>query len=71
MNNFYILEINVNNQLRHAYSAKTKKDLLRQIKINNEYDDEYYLIYQYDLVNSIKILFENKSIQKIKDFLLK
>ena len=31
MNNFYILEINVNNQLRHAYSAKTKKDLVKQI----------------------------------------
>jgi len=70
MNNFYILEINVNNQLRHAYSAETKKNLLRQIKIDNEYDDEYYLIYQYDLDNSIKILFENKSIQKIEDFLV-
>ena len=55
MNNFYILEINVNNQLRHAYSAETKKKLLRQIKLDDEYDDEYYLIYQYDLDNSIKI----------------
>jgi|TARA_R110001592_G_scaffold351169_1_gene648150 hypothetical protein len=71
MNNFYILEINVNNQLRHAYSAETKKKLLRQIKLDDEYDDEYYLIYQYDLDNSIKILFENESIQKIEDFLLK
>ena len=59
MNNFYILEINV------------KKKLLRQIKLDDEYDDEYYLIYQYDLDNSIKILFENESIQKIEDFLLK
>ena len=32
MNNFYILEINVNNQLRHAYSAETKKKIIKTNK---------------------------------------
>ena len=73
MNHLFILEINVNNQLRHAYSADTKEELFNKINSNKEYDNEYYVIYScysndYD---SIKILFENDSIKKIKTFLLK
>lgn len=71
MNTLFILEINVDNQLRHAYSAETKEKLLKMIKSEDEYDDEYYVVYFYDLNknNSIQILFENESIKKIKTFL--
>ena len=69
-NEIYILEININNQLNRAYSDNNKKDLLKQINEYEEYDDEYYIIYSY-LDNDIKILFENKSISKIKNFLSK
>tara|TARA_B100001248_G_C27331652_1_gene431731 strand:- start:759 stop:983 length:225 start_codon:yes stop_codon:yes gene_type:complete len=68
-NEIYILEININNQLNRAYFDNNKKDLLKQINENEEYDDEYYIIYSYDSYNDIKILFENKSISKIKNFL--
>jgi hypothetical protein len=77
MKHLFILEINVNNQLRHAYSADTKEELFNMINSNkeydNEYDNEYYVIYLCNLndYNSIKILFENNSIKKIKTFLLK
>ena len=67
-NEIYILEININNQLNRAYSDNNKKDLLKQINEYEEYDDEYYIIYSY-LDNDIKILFENKSISKIKNFI--
>ena len=71
MNTLFILEINVDNQLRHAYSAETKEQLLNMAKSDDEYDNEYYVVYSYDLNinNSIQILFENDSIKKIKTFL--
>jgi hypothetical protein len=73
MNHLFILEINVNNQLRDAYCADTKEELLNKINNNKEYNNEYYVIYSCysDDYNSIKILFENDSIKKIKTFLLK
>ena len=73
MNNLFILEINVDNQLKHAYSADTKLSLLNKIDSHKEYDNEYYIIYSCNLNNydSIRILFESESIKKIKTFLLK
>ena len=67
----YILEVNINNQLNRAYSANNKTNLLKQLSELEEYDDEYYFIYYYDTDDSIHILFENKSISKIKYFLSK
>jgi hypothetical protein len=68
----YILEVNINNQLNHAYSSDNKENLLKQVSELEEQNDEYYFIYYYDIHNydnSIHVLFENKSIGKIKYFL--
>jgi hypothetical protein len=67
----YILEVNINNQLNQAYSAENKENLLKQVSELEEQDNEYYFIYFYDKDNSINIIFENKSISKIKYFLSK
>ena len=65
----YILEININNQLNRAYCDNNKTNLLKQINELEEFDDEYYIIYCCNLDNSIQILFENKNISKVKNYL--